>query len=261
MSVSRGNINTFIRSEVGSHEIAPLPFIGRNRIRMVLPGRPPRVGADRYARVMVPRLIKSWRRLLPLLLSALFLCALPAAAQIAYVDDDACPVPGMGTDLDPFCKIQDAICSLKDTGGGTVSVRPGTYNESLRLFPGVSVITTGGPTVTTIDGEGKPLITSSCLPSTISLSSSTVVFGSGSTNTDRLAGFRIIGGSGLYRDFGSGDPPNALTGGASSFSIAPRRSPTTRSLATRWSTLLPPTSIGAEGSTSAVEATCLPPSR
>ena len=213
MPVKRKDTNTFIQLKIGSYRIASLPFSVRNRIRTVLPGRPPRVGADRYARVMVPRLITSWRWLLPSVLSALVLCALPAAAQTVYVDDDNCPVLGTGTDLDPFCKIQDAICSIKDTGGGTVSVRPGTYNESVRMFPGVSVISTGGPSVTTIDGEGRPLITSSCLPSTNSLSSSTVVFGSGATNADRLEGFRIIGGSGLYRDFGTGDPPNALTGG------------------------------------------------
>ena len=137
----------------------------------------------------------------------------PAAAQSAFVDADNCPGPGAGTDIDPYCKIQDAICFLKDSGGGTVTVRPGTYNESIRMFPGVSVVSSAGPRVTTIDGEGKPLTTSSCLPSTNSLSSSTVVFGSGSTNADRLEGFRIIGGSGLFRDFGSGVPPNALTGG------------------------------------------------
>ena len=140
--------------------------------------------------------------------AVLALCVAPAAAQVVYVDDDNCPGPGAGTDVDPYCRIQDAICTLKDSGGGTVTVRPGTYNESIRMFPGVSVVSSNGPSVTTIDGEGKPLTTSSCVPSTISLSSSTIVFGSGSTNADRLEGFRIIGGSGLFRDFGSGTPSN-----------------------------------------------------
>jgi len=213
MSVIQKNTNSFTPMKADLDGSVSLSIPARNRIREVLPGRPPRVGADRSARVMGPRLIKMLRRLLPLLLSGAALCALPVAAQTVYVDDDACPVPGTGTDLDPYCKIQDGICSIKDTGGGTVLVRPGTYNESIRMFPGVSVESRDGPSVTTIDGEGKPLITSSCVPSTISLTSSTVVFGSGSTNADRLEGFRIIGGSGLFRDFGSGNPPNAVTGG------------------------------------------------
>ena len=34
----------------------------------------------------------------------------PARAQSAiYVDDDTCPDPGAGTEVDPFCRIQDAV--------------------------------------------------------------------------------------------------------------------------------------------------------
>ena len=54
------------------------------------------------------------------------------AQTTVWVDDDNCPGPGAGTELDPFCAIQDAICAIKDTGGGTVLVGPGSYNESLR---------------------------------------------------------------------------------------------------------------------------------
>jgi hypothetical protein len=135
------------------------------------------------------------------------------AQQTIYVDDDACPGPGTGDDLDPYCAIQTAICSIKDTGGGTVMVRPGYYNESLRMFPGVSVVSTAGPAVTTIDATGQACVRSDCLPSTTNLTCSTVVYGSGSTSADRLEGFRITGGSGLFRDYGSGDPANAVTGG------------------------------------------------
>ena len=105
----------------------------------------------------------------------------PLVAQTTiWVDDDNCPGPGAGTELDPFCTIQDAICSIKDSGGGTVLVGPGTYNESLRMFPGVSVVSTDGPSVTTIDGTGIPCTTSACVPSQNNLVCSTVVFGSGS---------------------------------------------------------------------------------
>ena len=83
-----------------------------------------------------------------------------AWAQTVYVDDDNCPGPGTGTDPNPYCKIQDGICDLKNSGGGTVMVRPGLYNESLRMFAAVSVVSTDGPAVTTIDADGKPCVTS-----------------------------------------------------------------------------------------------------
>ncbi|HKQ60250.1 MAG TPA: thrombospondin type 3 repeat-containing protein, partial [Candidatus Polarisedimenticolaceae bacterium] len=100
-----------------------------------------------------------------------------------------------------------------ETVGGLVLVRQGTYHESLRMFPGVSVESTDGPAVTTIDATGKPCITAACVPSTVNLTCSAVVYGSGATTADRLAGFRITGGAGLFRDFGSAVPPNAVTGG------------------------------------------------
>ncbi|HXV76233.1 MAG TPA: thrombospondin type 3 repeat-containing protein [Candidatus Polarisedimenticolaceae bacterium] len=146
-----------------------------------------------------------------LLLAALWLG--PAAGQTVFVDDDNCPGPGSGTDLDPYCLIQDAICTLNGSGGGTVMVRPGEYNESLRMFPGVSVISTDGPAVTTIDADGKPCTTGLCQPSANNLTCSTVVWGAGATPADRLEGFRITGGGGLFREFGGGDPPVALAGG------------------------------------------------
>jgi Thrombospondin type 3 repeat len=147
---------------------------------------------------------------------ALIVALLAASAAMAqatvYVDDATCPGAGTGTSLDPYCRIQDGICAVK-VAGGTVLVRPGEYNESLRMFPGVSVVSTDGPTVTTIRADGKPCMTANCVPSLINLTCSTVVFPSGGTNADRLEGFRIEGGAGLFRTFGSGTPPNALAGG------------------------------------------------
>ena len=155
------------------------------------------------------------KRFLLVTLLALVLSSGSALAQTTvYVDDDNCPGPGTGTELDPYCKIQDGICFLKDGGGGTVRVKPGYYNESLRMFAGISVISTDGPTVTTLDADGKPCVTSDCLDSTNNLTCSTVVYGTGPTPADRLEGFRITGGAGYYRDFGVGIPPNALVGGA-----------------------------------------------
>ena len=136
-----------------------------------------------------------------------------AWGQTVYVDADNCPGPGTGTQLNPYCTIQSAICALNGSGGGTVLVLPGYYNETLRMFPGVSVVSTDGPALTTIDSDGRPCITAACVESMLNLTCSTVVYGSGSTPADRLEGFRIVGGTGLYRDFGAGTPSNALAGG------------------------------------------------
>jgi len=143
----------------------------------------------------------------------LFLPLVVHAQQTVQVDDDACPGPGTGTPGDPYCSIQTAICDLRGSGGGTVEVGPGSYVESLRMFPGVSVVATDGPAVTTIDATGTACIQSDCTPSTSNLTCSAVVYGAGSTQADRLEGFRITGGAGLFRDFGGGSPPNAVTGG------------------------------------------------
>ncbi len=137
------------------------------------------------------------------------------AQQTVYVDDDACPGPGTGTDADPYCKIQDAICDIKDTGGGTVLVRPGTYFESIRMFAGVSVVSTAGRTVTTIDATGKPCVTQQCTENAASTTCAAVLISSsggvGPGPDDRLEGFRITGGAGVLRQFAS--QPDILAGG------------------------------------------------
>jgi len=137
------------------------------------------------------------------------IAAATAAQTTVWVDDD-CNAPGSGTQVDPFCTIQKAICDIKDTLGGDVMVSPGTYNESLRMFPGVSVISTDGPAVTTIDATGRPCTRLDCTPSTANLTCSVVVYGTGVVPTDRLDGFHITGGNGIFRDFGVF---TAVTGG------------------------------------------------
>jgi parallel beta-helix repeat protein len=137
------------------------------------------------------------------------LAATAASAQVTvYVDAD-CSGPGSGTLGDPYCSIQTGICAVQ-VSGGTVLVSPGTYNESLRMFPGVSVVSTDGPAVTTIDATGRPCITAQCVASTLNLTCAAVVFPSGVTSADRLEGFRITGGSGLLRELGAED---AVAGG------------------------------------------------
>ncbi|HXV77574.1 MAG TPA: hypothetical protein VD788_14770, partial [Candidatus Polarisedimenticolaceae bacterium] len=137
----------------------------------------------------------------------------PAEVTVRVDAPRCAPDGGSGTESDPYCRIQDAICAIKDTGGGTVLVHPGIYRESLRMFPRVSVVSTDGPAVTTIDASGIPCTTRFCLPSQVNAVCSTVVFGEGATPADRLDGFRITGGSGLYREFPASSPPDAVAGG------------------------------------------------
>ena len=125
-----------------------------------------------------------------------------AAQQTLYVDAVNCPGPGTGTPANPYCKIQDAICYLKNNvpAGGTVLVRPGTYAEAVRIFGGISVVSTDGPAVTTINASGKPCILSTCAPNTATTQCTAVqatsVSGVGPTSADRIQGFHITGGKG-----------------------------------------------------------------
>src|SRR5881409_2051192 len=88
------------------------------------------------------------RRPSALLLLLLACISTPRAATI-YVDASN-QVPGNGTLASPYRKIQDAICH--STAGDLVLVNPGTYTESIRMRPGVSVVSAAGYTLTTING-------------------------------------------------------------------------------------------------------------
>jgi len=143
---------------------------------------------------------------------ALFLLAIPGVAlaqQTVHVDDDACPGPGSGTPGDPYCSIQDAICAIRNAGPGTVLVGPGTYHESIRMFPGISVVSTDGPSLTTIDATGQPCWTRDCAVNTSTTSCAAVLISSNNGvpvgSDTRLEGFRITGGVGVYRSFANGD--------------------------------------------------------
>jgi hypothetical protein len=69
---------------------------------------------------------------LPLLLATICLLVNAAGAGVGgntvWVDDDCIP-PGTGTQLDPFCSIDDAWDAATTLAGDTIRVRPGTYNE------------------------------------------------------------------------------------------------------------------------------------
>ncbi len=137
------------------------------------------------------------------------------AQQTVYVDDATCPGVGDGSSGNPYCKIQDAICYLKNnvSAGGTVLVRPGTYYEAVRSFVKISVVSTDGPAVTTIDATNKPCITSTCTVSTTTPCSAVMlssVSGVGPTTADRFEGFRIVGGKGYYWGY---EPYTVVGGG------------------------------------------------
>ena len=94
-----------------------------------------------------------------------------------YVDDDACPGPGSGTALDPFCKIQDGVVAA--INGDTVLVAPGTYVENINFIgKTITVSSTDGSATTIIDGNAN----------------TTVSFGSGEGRDSVLEGFTITNG-------------------------------------------------------------------
>jgi hypothetical protein len=137
--------------------------------------------------------------------TALILIVLPAAGATIYVNGGR-PCPGAGALGDPYCTIQAAICDA--AAGDVVLVAPGTYHESIRMRPGVSVVSLKGSAATTIDGTGLPCIKGLGDPPTPddfckSLANSTqcatVVIADDFTNADRLDGFTIRGGSGVRR--------------------------------------------------------------
>ncbi len=94
-----------------------------------------------------------------LILLCLLLAPPPAHAQTVWYVDDDCAAPGAGTELDPFCAIQEGVDASSD--GDTVLVAPGTYtgggNRDISLFGKVITLRSShGPSATTIDCQGGP---------------------------------------------------------------------------------------------------------
>jgi hypothetical protein len=80
----------------------------------------------------------------------------PAGGTIIYVDDDNCPGPGSGTEMDPYCSIQTAIENAMD--GYEIIVAPGTYFENINLLGKViTVRSLEGAELTKIQPE-DPLV-------------------------------------------------------------------------------------------------------
>ena len=120
---------------------------------------------------------------------------LPARAQATVWVDD-CAGTGTGTLGDPYCKIQTAICNIQATGG-TIHVLPGIYREAIRVKANISIISTDGPAVTTLNATGKPC------PSGVDFCTigtepncSAVYFPSAAGTTSRIEGIHITNTAG-----------------------------------------------------------------
>ncbi len=108
-----------------------------------------------------------------------------------WVDDNCVNNPGSGTQADPYCKIQTAICFLQSVGGGTVWVKPGQYTESIRIGPDTSIISTDGPAVTTIDATGQPCPATDFCTLGNEPNCSAVYFPSAAGTNSRIEGIRV----------------------------------------------------------------------
>ncbi|MEJ2746336.1 MAG: choice-of-anchor Q domain-containing protein [Anaerolineae bacterium] len=82
-------------------------------------------------------LVLAW--LAPLLLGIILFAGLYGQAQvhaqgIIYVDDDACPAVGTGTQVDPFCRIQDGVDTA--VANDEIHVASGTYTGVQEIVGG-----------------------------------------------------------------------------------------------------------------------------
>ncbi|MHC4320568.1 MAG: right-handed parallel beta-helix repeat-containing protein, partial [Planctomycetota bacterium] len=95
----------------------------------------------------------SWHRSF-LIVAVVGLFVSATQAGTLYVDDDNCPGPGDGSELNPYCSIQTAIDNAVDTD--EIVVAPGTYFEAINfLGKAITLRSSDGPEVTTIDGTGN----------------------------------------------------------------------------------------------------------
>jgi hypothetical protein len=122
------------------------------------------------------------------------------AQATVWVDD--CAGTGSGTQVDPYCKIQTAICNLQNTGG-TINVLPGTYHEAIRVKANFTIISTDGPAVTILDATGQPCVSTDFCTYQAGTTCSAVYFPSAALNTSRLEGFHVTGGVGIDNSCGT----------------------------------------------------------
>ncbi len=153
---------------------------------------------------------------------------LGAVGTNLYVRATSCSPAGPGTPASPYCKIQDAICA--SASGDEVRVLPGTYNEAVRLRPGVNLLAwlpadpndiaigavNPDPNQTVITSNNQPCNTSDPCVKRTGSQCSVVTFGFNFTTATRIEGFKITGGKGRLPL--AGDPPFVGGGGMYVFS-------------------------------------------
>jgi hypothetical protein len=96
-------------------------------------------------------------------------CSAVQAGTTIYVDATACPGPGAGTELDPYCSIQFAIDNSVDTD--EIILAEGTYVESIDLDGRAITLRSTDPldpavvgaTVIDGNGSGRPSSTATAL--------------------------------------------------------------------------------------------------
>ncbi len=129
------------------------------------------------------------------LATALSLMGLPPAVAQTTVWVDDCAGTGTGTQGDPYCSIQTAICAIKATGG-TINVLPGTYREAIRVPADINIVSTDGPVATILDATGRPCPTGDFCTYGTEPNCSAVYFPSAAGTTSRIEGIHITGGGG-----------------------------------------------------------------
>src|SRR5262249_25105839 len=109
------------------------------------------LGGSMFARYACGRAIRGT------ILSTLLILgwSMSRAQTTVWVDD--CAGTGTGTQGDPYCKIQTAICAIK-ASGGRINVLPGTYHEAIRVTADIQIVSTDGPATTILDATGRPCV-------------------------------------------------------------------------------------------------------
>ncbi|MHC4904128.1 MAG: right-handed parallel beta-helix repeat-containing protein [Planctomycetota bacterium] len=132
---------------------------------------------------------------------AVAVLASAAQADLRYVDDDNCPGPGDGSELDPYCSIQTAIDNAVDTD--EIVVAPGTYFEAIN-FHGKAI------TVRSSDPDDPDVVAATIIDGTGNLHVVQCVSGEWSDTV--LSGFVITGGNAngdSFPDFNGGGMLNS----------------------------------------------------
>jgi hypothetical protein len=138
---------------------------------------------------------------LALLLGLVVMWSPGKAQTTVWVDD--CAGTGSGTQADPYCKIQKAICVIKDLGGGRINVLPGTYHEAIRVTANIQIVSTDGPAATILDATGQSCVSPDFCTYLATTNCTAVYFPSAAADTSRIEGMRITGGAGIDNSCGT----------------------------------------------------------